>query len=290
MLFTLTSVKSLEGRLAGGHFTNRILFASSLAPGAQQLYDFANRYAILEAPVLSSKLEIYTITISPIAVPGTRKRERNNHVTRYINEIGGHAVGANVDPGLLTVGAIFYKYATMGTAGEIFMRGVLSEDELKSNPGGEPNNANALDDDALNARFRTYANGLVPLFGSLPGGRMVMPGVAKNPDGTIPTMAQYEATARQIAKVEFDGFGERQIHKATRTIEAKGLELMRSKGKRLQTAYNDALQAANNVPGNIPQETREDLADLGREIYRQFTIAERQKLNLPSYVKTYIHA
>jgi hypothetical protein len=288
MIYTLSSVKTLDGRMAGGHFTNRILFISSLEPGAQTLYEFTELYKNLEAPLLDSRLEIYTVTISPTTIPGTRKKTRNDHIVRYFQNPGTHALAAGVDPALLTTGAQFFKYATKGTPGEIFMRGVLSELELRSTDGGDPNNSDLPLNDAINNRFRTYAANLPGLFSSLAGGRLVMPGVSRNADGSIPTLAQYEATCRIVAKVEFDGFAQRQIHKQTRSIDSKSLDLMRSMGAQLLTSYNDALQDANNVVGAIPSGTTADLREKGRLIYNKFTAAERQKLRIPPYVKAYI--
>jgi hypothetical protein len=288
MLYCLTSTHLLDGRRAGAHFTNRIEFISSLEPGSQELYDFTKVYADLETPCLDSRFEIYAVTISPMVVPGTRKKVRNDHIIKYFNKPGTHLLAANIDPALLTVGAQFFKYATKGTAGEIFMRGVLSEDELKSTREGEADNANLPLADAVNDRFRTYAAGLVPAFQALGGGKLIMPGIAKKPDGTPVTMPVYEASCRTIAKVEFDGFTERQIHKRTRSIEAKGIDLMRSMARQLVSDYNDALQDADNAPGAIPQTTLTDLNEKGHLIFSKFNASERQKLRLAPYIKAFI--
>jgi hypothetical protein len=288
MLYNVNLTTALDGRISSEAFSNDIMISSNVAPGAQAIYTWLEGYKDLFKPLFDSRMQIYSATVSPMAVPGTYKRTRNDHVTRYFDEFGTHGVGDEIDPALLTVSAQFFKYATMGTAGAMFIRGVLTEDELKSNNNADPVNQNQGDDGPANARFVTFGSAITPYVNQLGAGRIVLPGPKVTAQGVPLTLAQYEAGARTVAKVEFDGFVQRQLHKATTTIAGKTKQLLRSMVAQLRTAYNTALADADFVAANIPAETTATLNELGRLIYTKFSAAERLALKTEPVLKAYI--
>ncbi len=288
MLFSASLAYSLDGRISVQRFTSEILFTSTVAPGAQAIYDWMPSNVALYKPLFDSRIEIYSLTVSPVVVPGTRKKERNNHVTRYFSEMGTHPVAAGVDPALLTVTAQFFKYATMGTAGALYLRGVLTEDELKSDRNAQPQNANQEVDGAANARFAAFGAALPGNYSNLGGGKIVLPGPRLTTTGGIPTLAAYEASVREVKKVEFDGFRELQLRKATSSIESKTKALLKAMIQKLRTLYYDALSDAGNNPGQIPAEITARLNEMGRVIFTKFTAAERLGVKVEPVILGYI--
>jgi hypothetical protein len=288
MLFTLSLAYYLEGRKATQKFTSKALIRSQVAPGAEQILDWAPSYVNLFKPVFNTSMELYSLTVSPIAVPGTRKRTRNDHVIYYAETNGTHELPAGVDPALLTVTAQFVKLATQGTAGMLFLRGVINEDELKSDAGGEPLNQNADIDAAPNARFRTFAAALPGVIATLGQGMLIMPGPRLTATGGVPSTAVYEASARDVGKVLFDGFTEVQLRKKPKSIESKVRGVLKTMINHLRTAYLDALQLANGVENAIPAATRATLLELGHVIFLKFTPAERLSVRTEPQILAFI--
>jgi hypothetical protein len=275
---------SLDGRIASEKFTTRMLFHTTAAPSDEAIYKLGDDFVNLVKPLLASRVEIYATTISPIAAPGEAKRTRNDHITRYFDQPGTYALAAGKDPALLEVCAQFFKYSTRGTAGEILIRGVLSEDDLQSDKAAGPENVN----DAANARFEAFGAPTLALFRALGGKGLVMPGPKFTDKGVPIPLAAYDASARQVMKVEFDGFTQRQVKKSTESIEGKTIDLMHAMVNKLRRQYNLALKDADFVAGAIAAENQKDLNDLGHDIFVKFNAAERQKINAPTFVKAYI--
>jgi hypothetical protein len=288
MLFNVDLSYSLDGRIGIQQFTTGFLMSASVAAGAQALYEWAPSHMNLYKPLFDTRIEIYSLTIAPAVVPGTRKRTRNDHMTRYFSERGTHEAAANVDPALLTVTAQFFKYATAGTAGAMYIRGVLTEDELKSDRNAAPINQNQPTSGAANQRFVNFAAAFLNNVQTLGNGRVVLPGPRLTPTGAIPSLATYEAETRQVRKVEFDGFRELQLRKATTSIESKTTDLLRSMISKLRTVYNDALQDAGNNAAAIPAEITTQLNQLGHVIFLKFTPAERLKVKTEPVILAYI--
>jgi uncharacterized ParB-like nuclease family protein len=287
-IFETTVQTNLDGRNASEQFGSSFKFFSSVAAGSQAIFEWQRLLADIYLPILVNRIELYSITVSPVVVPGTRKKTRNDHVTHYIEDRGTHVLAAGVDPAILNVCAEFVKYSTAGTAGTMQLRGVMSEDELKSNIGGAPVNSNALRADPANLRFRTFATSLFQHVGTLPGGRLILPGPSRKPNGDIPTLGEWEGSARTVAKVQFDRFTVRSLQRANKSIESKVTALLRSMINRLRSAYNNALQDSDFNAGAIPPTTLATLRELGHDIFVRFSASERLRVKVEPVIKAFI--
>lgn len=286
MLLTFNLSYAVEGRKAAGRFSTTHLVQCDQAPTDAELYAFGPKYIALAKPLMQDSVEFYSTCLSTLAPPGQIKKDKRDHLTRYYLDRGGVALANDKDAAILEVCAQYFKYPMRGTAGAMYLRGVLMEDNLQADAGGEPENLN----DAANDRFRAFEAPVLALFRSMGGKGLVMPGPKTDADGNFVSLAAYEASCRQVNKVEFDGFRLLQLTKRNESVEAASIKLMSRKVRLLTRSYNSALADAKNVAANIAPENRELLTELGQNIFRQFSAAERQKIKAPTFIRAYIKA
>lgn len=286
MLHTFSTRYSLDGKAANRNFTTTLLFHTADVIDDRRGYDLGLEYVTLIRPILIKRVGIYSTTLSTLPAPGKRKIDRRDHITRYYDDLGTGGGPVTDDPAILSVCAEFFKYTFRGPAGSILIRGTLTEVMLRSDDAGNPIEEGA----SPYTRFVTFADGLLSLFNGLGGKGLVMPGPKKDDKGEWIPQGSYENSAREIQKIKFDGFIERDLTNTQRSLDAKSLNLIRGRIRYMESIYNDALAAADGDKNAIPAEIRADLTELGKEVFSKHSAQERQKAKAPLTIKSYIKA
>jgi hypothetical protein len=281
-LFWLSTRLTLEGFAAPKSYGNRILYE------ARDAHSVAERDALNTAVankilgILSEGVGIYTVTNTPAIAPGTVTKDRTKHKTTYIEEKGLLELPAGKSIAQLDICADFFKESSEGNGGNIFIRGVMNEDEYDTDAEG--NLVKPIG--AALARFDTFASELKALFEAQGGRGMVLPGRTKNDDETFLTLAEWTAAARNVDDLFFEGLVKRQVSKKNNTEDADELDLIRRKVKRL---YKEYREIKTNSPGGVISAVEEEsLYDLGEEIFRKSDPSERSRARPHKDIKKYI--
>lgn len=280
-----TTMRYLHGgRIAQGAFTTAMLIRTTAEPERASVKAFHDGLVARVKPLLNAEFQIYSVTTSPVAVPGQAKKTRNDHWIDYYSDAGTNAQAADVDIALLSTSAEFFKYPTRGTAGSLYLRGTLTEAQLKSDDQGAP------DVEAANwrVRYETFATNLPVEVAKIPGGKLVMPGPSVGEDEEPVTPAAYEASAREVERVEFERIVERQVSKPQRSTAAKRIDVLNDEIKFLRRSVSIAKRDAEGEAGGIPAPVTAELNALGHAIFLQYTASERQHVRIEKALKTYI--
>ena len=288
MLYKLGLATTFDGNVTGDLFSSEIMIRTNVDVEDEAMLTWMRGLDAIYQPVFVDRMYLYTFTMTPIEVPGRRKKTTNDFVTHYCQKFGTHPMADGVDPAMYTVSALFVKLAVPGTSGTFELRGVLTEAELKSDNQGNPVNSNSAQDSEANERFRTFALALFNHIKTLPGGEAVMPGRKRNAEGGVNTLANYESTARRVGKFVFDGFVQRDLNKQTKSIDAKELELAKAKYSRLRTQYDNALSLADGVAGNIPPDALTEIKAFGKDLFDTSSPSNRLKLKIRAPYSAYV--
>jgi hypothetical protein len=281
-LFYLTTRLTLDGLVAAESYGNRILYEARDAHTSAERDAVNNAFADAVKPILSSGVGIYTITNSPANAPGTTTRDRTQHKTTYIEERGARVLPAGASIAPLNICADFFKEASNGNGGNIFVRGVISEDEIDTDENGLLKKPSG----PLLATFDTAAAAIKAVFENAGGRGLVMPGRMQNDDGAFVDLATWTASARNVDDLFFEGLVFRQTTKTSRSIEQDDRDLLRRRIAALVKAFNELKKYS---PGGVIAPADEaTLYELGEEIFAKHSATDRTRAKTPTFVKKYI--
>jgi hypothetical protein len=281
-LFYATTRLTLNGLVAKEGYGNRILYEARDEHTPAERKALNVQLAAILKTILSSGVGIYTITNSPANAPGTTTKDRTLHKTSYIEERGARVLPAGASIAPLEICADFFKEASNGNGGNIFVRGVISEDEIDTNEAG----ALQKPVGALLETFDAAATNLKALFERQGGRGLVLPGRMQNDDGSFIDLATWTTSARNVDDLFFEGLVFRQTSKTSRSIEQDDRELLKRRVRVLTKSFNEFKKFS---PGGIIAGADEaTLYELGEEIYLKHSATDRARAKVPTFIKKYI--
>jgi hypothetical protein len=283
-LLVLSSVLAMNGRVATGSFGNNFVFEAPDDITAKQKYDAIKGFAAIYKKLFVASVTVHRLRISAVPTPGLKSVDRTKHVTVYFGDKGAQALPAGKQVGPLNICAHYVKYATEGTAGDILIRGTINESEVDTDDEGFL--VMPTGDDL--ARYQAFETECHAFFKNLGGRGLVMLGPKTLDNGTFPSQVQYVQSARPVEKVEFDALTFRNLNKTIVSIDGQRRALLRAEVKNLQGRYNEFKQ--NSEGGVLVQGDTDTLMDMGKLIYAHYSANERNKVRIPTVLKTYIKA
>lgn len=282
MIYDINIKYALNGDIKRNGCNTGFQVQTSAQPGSTEIKAFLDKTGNDFLPLLHKNMQVYTVTATPLGVPGTANPNRGKHKTHYIEKMGTHpsTIEGN-DPALLDVCAVFYKEAGFGNVGELLIRGALNEEEQQTDDSNNP-----ITTETSKTRFTGWATALKLEIEKLPGGKFVMLGPSTDTDGVPLTLATWETGVRPVEDWYFGDFIARQRSKTIVSIESSRIQVMQREVKRLITAHNKAKQLAGTA--DLDPETIEDFKEMGEQIWSSYTPSERLRIKAPVAVKTYI--